>query len=286
MKFRHPEIKLGRTLAVKLWKENMKRLIITLMFAAIMGASAQLTGQSLEQIKIAADAGDPVAQDALAVRDSANAEMWYRKAAQQGYAHSEGQLGHRLLSSSRTNFGLKAPDRAAMQDETLKWIILAANQGDAQGQADMALLRLNGELVKQDYVEAYKWGELCSESLHSDLFATPQGRSARDAAILKMDADQIAEAQHRVAAFVPHQPNKSDLPDPAWVQKIKLHGISGAGDHRLAIINDQTLEKGDQTALKIDSKSVKVTCLEIRDSSVSVSIDGIEGNRVLQMTGN
>jgi hypothetical protein len=30
------------------------------------GASAQLTGQSLEQIKIATDAGDPAAQDALA----------------------------------------------------------------------------------------------------------------------------------------------------------------------------------------------------------------------------
>lgn len=262
----------------------MKRLIITLMFAA-MGSSAQLTGQSLVQLKIAADAGDPVAQDALAVRDSANAEMWYRKAAEQGYAHSEGQLGHRLLSSSRSSFGLKAADREAMQDEALRWIILAANQGDAQGQADMAQLCLNGELVKQDYVEAYKWGELSSERLSFDFSAGIQGRSARDAAILKMDADQIAEAQRRVAEFVPHQPNRSDLPDPAWVRKIELHGISGAADHRLAIINDQTFEKGDQIDLKIDGKSVKVTCLEIRDSSVSVSIDGIEGTRELQLAG-
>ena len=101
-----------------------------------------------------------------------------------------------------------------------------------------------------------------------------------------MDADQIAEAQRRIAEFVPHQTNKSDLPDPAWVEKIKLHGISGAGDHRLAIINDQTFEKGDQIALRIDGKSVKVTCLEIRDSSVSVSIDGIAGKRELKMAGN
>jgi hypothetical protein len=263
----------------------MKRLIITLLFSA-MCACAQLLAPSLEQIKIAADAGDPAAQDTLAIRDPANAEMWYRKAAEQGYAHSEGQLGHRLLSSSRTNIGLKPADRAAMQDEALKWIMLAANQGDAQGQADMAQLRLNGELVKQDFVEAYKWGDLCAKSLSFDLYAGIQGRTARDAAILKMDADQIAEAQHRVAEFVPHQPDKSDLPDPAWVQKIKLHGISGAGDHRLAIINDQTFEKGDEIAMKIDGKSVKVTCLEIRDSSVSVSIDGIEGNRELKMANN
>jgi hypothetical protein len=263
----------------------MRHLIIPLIFVA-MGASAQLTGQSLEQMKIAADAGDPAAQDALAVRDSANAEMWYRKAANQGYAHSEGQLGHRLLASSRTNIGLKPGDRAAMQDEALKWIMLAANHGDAQGQADMAQLCLNGELVKQDYVEAYKWGDLSAGRLSFDFSAGIQGRTTRDAAVLKMDADQIAEAQRRVAEFVPHQPNKSDLPDPAWVQKIKLHGISGAADHRLAIINHQTFEKGDEMALKIDGKSVKVTCLEIRDSSVSVSIEGIDGARELKMADN
>jgi len=170
-----------------------------------------------------------------------------------------------------------------MQGEALKWIVLAANQGDGQGQADMAKLCLNGQLVKQDYVEAYKWGDLCAKHQPFDLMAGTQGRSYRDSAILKMDADQIAEAHRHVAEFVPHQPNKSDLPDPAWVQKIKLHGISGASDHRLAIINDQTFEKGDQSALTIDGRSVKVTCLEVRDSSAIVSIEGIDGNRELKM---
>ena len=84
----------------------MKKLIIPLTFAASC-AFAQLGSQSLEQIKIAADAGDPVAQDKLASHDPANAEMWYRKAAAQGYAHSEGQLGHRLIFRSRMSFNLK-----------------------------------------------------------------------------------------------------------------------------------------------------------------------------------
>jgi predicted peptidase len=122
----------------------MKPLIITLMLA-VMGAGARLTAQSLEQLKIAADAGDPAAQDQMAVRDWANSETWYRKAAVQGYVHSEGQL---------------------------------------------------------------------------------------------------------------------------------------------AIINDKTFATGDQTALKIDGKIVNVTCLEIRDSSVRVSIDGIEGTRKLKMADN
>ena len=58
---------------------NMKKTIIALAFAAT-GVLAQTTAPTLEQIKIAADAGDPVAQDKLAEKmDSAQAEILYRK---------------------------------------------------------------------------------------------------------------------------------------------------------------------------------------------------------------
>lgn len=263
----------------------MKQIIILTFVAAC--AFAQPTVPTLAQIKIAADAGDPAAQDKLAVAyilhaDMPSAEIWYRKAAEQGYAHSQGQLGHRLLQHSRTSINLKPADCAAMQDEALRWIILAANQGDTQGQADFADLCFEGKLVKQDYVEAYKWGELASQGLMFDV-ATGSGRSVRDAAILKMDAGQIAEARNRVAAFVPHQPEKSDLPESAWVQKIKLGGISGTPDHRFTLINNQTFAKGDQAAVKIGEKRVTLHCLEIRESSVVVSIEGIEGTRELKM---
>jgi TPR repeat protein len=242
----------------------------------------QPTAPTLEQIKIAADAGDPVAQDKLAERmDSAQAEVLYRKAAGQGYVHAQGQLGHILLMRSRyTSFGPKPDARAAIADEAVKWITLAANQGDKQGQADLASIYLEGKLVKQDLIEAYKWGELSSVS--SEGFSLPGG-SIRDAAILKMNADQIAEARRRVAAFVPHQPQKSDLPEPAWVQKIKLGGITGTPDHRFALINNQTFAKGDQSAVKIGKKLVMVHCLEIRESSVVVSIEGLDGTRELKM---
>jgi TPR repeat protein len=246
----------------------------------------QPTAPTLEQIKIAADAGDPVAQDKLAKRfayGSAEAEMWYRKAAGQGYVHAQGRLGNMLLMRSRMTFGLKPDAHAAIADEAVKWITLAANQGDKQGQANLADVCLEGKLVKQDLIEAYKWGELASEGLpRYDVVSMP-GSSTRDAAILKMNADQIAEARNRVAAFVPHQPQKSDLPEPAWVQKIKLGGISGTPDHRLVLINNQTFAKGDQSALKIGEKRVMVRCLEIREASVVVSIEGLDGTRELKM---
>ncbi len=37
--------------------------------------------------------------------------------------------------------------------------------------------------------------------------------------------------------------------------------------------------KGDQTAVKIGGKSVNVHCLEVRESSVVVSIEGLDGPR-------
>ena len=260
----------------------MKKLITALTFA-VTCALAQPSAPILAEIKIAADAGDPVAQDKLAERmDSTQAEIWYRKSAEQGYAHAQGRLGHMLLMRSRMTFSLKPDARANMEQESLKWIILAANQGDKQGQADFASIYLEGKLVKQDLIEAYKWGELSSEGLPF-VVTTISGRSIRDAAILKMNADQITEARKRVAAFVPHQPQKSDLPEPAWVQKIKLGGISGTPDHRFALINKKTFGKGDQSTVKIGDKLVMVHCLEIRESSVVVSIEGLDGTRELKM---
>ena len=58
---------------------------------------------------------------------------------------------------------------------------------------------------------------------------------------MKMNADQITEAHKRVAAFTPHKPGKDELPEPTWVKKIKLNGINGPDNKRLALIGNQIL---------------------------------------------
>jgi TPR repeat protein len=275
--------------------KNMNRIIVILAFAAT-SAFAQQPAPTLEQIKIAADAGDPAAQDKLAERvgwDSPQGEVLYRKAATQGYVHAQGQLGHILLMRSGSTFplfGLK-PDaqaatnaaRAAINDEAVKWITLAANQGDKQGQADLADLCLEGKLVKRDLIEAYKWGELASQGMPEFYIPADRPRSIRDAAILKMNADQIAEAHKRVAAFTPHKPGKDELPEPAWVKKIKLNGISGPDDKRLAMIGNHTFEKGERGTVNIDRQSVVIQCLEITATTATISIEGIDGTRTLTL---
>jgi len=268
-------------------KQALLRSSFLAVVLAVTPASAQSPSASLAETKVAAEAGDPAAQDKLAEAfimrgDSDQAITWYRKAAEQGFAHAQGKLGHMLLMRSRTSVSSTSAARAAMSDEAVHWITLAANQGDTHGQADLADICLQGKLVKKDLVEAYKWGELASKGSMIDV-ATTAGRSARNAATLQMDADQIAEAQRRAAAFVPHQPKASELPEPSWVRQIKLNGISGTPERRLAMINSKTLQEGDQTSLKLGEKTVKVRCIEIRQTSVVISIDGLAGTREVRM---
>jgi hypothetical protein len=103
--------------------------------------------------------------------------------------------------------------------------------------------------------------------------------------------EQQLQQQQKVAASPPmvvnfQLPPVQPPPEPAWVRQIKLGGISGTPDHRFAIINGKMFETGDVATVKITGKGVTIHCLEIGESSVSISIDGINGTRVLQLPGN
>jgi len=65
---------------------------------------------------------------------------------------------------SQLFIGVKPEVRAAIADEAIKWATLAANQGDKQGQANLAQIYLEGKWVKQDLIEAYKWGDLSDKN--------------------------------------------------------------------------------------------------------------------------
>ena len=62
---------------------------------------------------------------------------------------------------------------------------------------------------------------------------------------------------------------------PVTVQ-LDLKGISGAVDHRLAIINNRTFAVGEEEELAVNSGRVRVVCKEIKDDSVIVLVNGQE----------
>ena len=68
---------------------------------------------------------------------------------------------------------------------------------------------------------------------------------------------------------------------PTHYTELVLKNISGAKSHRFALVNNQTLAAGESARVKLGDGEVKVRCLEIRDRSVVVAVDGQEGSREL-----
>jgi hypothetical protein len=72
-------------------------------------------------------------------------------------------------------------------------------------------------------------------------------------------------------------------PDPKWLSQIKLQGISGSDSQRLAIINGKTFAAGDAVKIKAGTNIVTIRCVSIGDTSVTVTMVGIEGERELRL---
>ena len=62
-----------------------------------------------------------------------------------------------------------------------------------------------------------------------------------------------------------------------------LKGISGLPGKRLALINNRTLETGEPFEFKINNRAIKVRCVEVRDKSVVIGIDGIAETKELHL---
>jgi TPR repeat protein len=82
----------------------------------------------------------------------------------------------------------------------VRWFRLAADQGDFDGQYELALIYQVGRGVPQDYVEAYKWFSLAAAQ--DDSFAV---RGLNDMTALMTPA-QIAEGQRLAAEWQPRSP--------------------------------------------------------------------------------
>lgn len=85
----------------------------------------------------------------------AEAVKWYKKAAIQGHADAQYELGTKYA----LGFGGLKEDYA----EAAKWLIKAAEQGHASAQYELGGMYHNGEGVSQNCAEAVKWWEKAAE---------------------------------------------------------------------------------------------------------------------------
>ena len=56
---------------------------------------------------------------------------------------------------------------------------------------------------------------------------------------------------------------------------LALKGISVSNEKRLAIINNKTFEAGEEAEVPMNGQRVRVKCVEIRDKSVVITINGV-----------
>ena len=96
-------------------------------------------------------------------KSDAEAVRWYRRAAEQGFAEAQHNLGWML----EEGIGVRQD-----QGESIRWYRLAAEGGLAKAQNSMGVFHVNGSGVPKDMAIAYSWF----------LLAAAQGEpSARDA---------------------------------------------------------------------------------------------------------
>jgi TPR repeat protein len=86
-------------------------------------------------------------------QDYAAAMSWYRKAADQGNAPAQFNLGFMYFNG----LGVPQDDAAAAS-----WYRKAADQGDTAAQFSLGVMYLQGEGVPQDYVSARLWFNLAA----------------------------------------------------------------------------------------------------------------------------
>ena len=93
------------------------------------------------------------------VRDNAVAVKWFRKAAEQGHARAQFNLGW-MYDNGR---GVSKDE-----SEAVKWYYKAAEQGHVRAQFNLGWDYRHGCGVRQDYVEAVKWYRMAAEQGDAD----------------------------------------------------------------------------------------------------------------------
>jgi TPR repeat protein len=222
---------------------------------------------TLLELMEAATKGDNLAQNALADiyashLDGPSALKWYRASAEQANTNAQLSLGKLLLGG----YPASSVSAAVTPDfgEAVGWLGRAANQGSAEGQLLLAQCYQEGKGVNEDRIEEYKWLALAARQSNTTARAALENRT------LKMRPEEVLTAQQWVDAFVPGK--CANLPEPAYLGQLKLKGISGFGTNRLAVINNHTLAAHEEAQIKLDTISVSVRCLEVKDKSAIVQV--------------
>ena len=123
--------------------------------------------------------------------DGTEAVRWWRKAAEQGEASAQEELGTAYFFGD----GVQRD-----HSEAAKWFRKAAEHGGIFAQTSLGYLYERGEGVPQDYALASMWLNLATAQ------GQPVAKTEMDRLAAKMTPNQIAEAQRLAREWKPTTP--------------------------------------------------------------------------------
>jgi S1-C subfamily serine protease len=197
----------------------------------------------------AADQGDARAQFNLGNHifngtgvplDLKQAIMWFQRAAEQGYSNAEFNLG--VCYGDGT--GVPQSHRQAFI-----WYQRAAEQGLANAQCNLGVYYWQGTGVPKDLISAYKWLNLAATTFSL-------AAEARDQVVLEMTPSQVAEAQRLSTDFVA-------------TETFKMSKVTFDGDE-LTVAHDIVQSTG--TAFFVDSFGHAVTAAHVISGASRIEV--------------
>lgn len=141
--------------------------------------------------------------------DYTESMRWYRKAANQGVAAAQKEMG---------DFYYFAHGVAKSYRDAFTWYQLAAEQGEGAAQGILGMMYEAGQGVPQDFVQAHMWYNLAAANGDKNFDEVREIFSmSRDTLAIQMTPDQIAEAQTLVRNWKPKKGIKYS--DEQWLGK-------------------------------------------------------------------
>lgn len=260
------------------------------------------------EMKAAAELGDPESQFKMgnffsnegATQNFVEAKKWLVQAAAKGHGEAGYYLGSMALSGAE-----QEKDYA----EASKWFLESARNGYSKGCTGLGILWANGLGVKQDYSEAKTWLLKGAErgdneaAIQLGLLAQNGVAGPRSSDEARKWFERARELGHPKAAgylenlatggppaavgrdpFSRPPTAALQVPDaPKAPDTLLLKGISGSASRRLALINNQTFADGETSSVHVGAASKKVKCIEIREKSVVISVEGEAAPREISL---
>ena len=179
------------------------------------------------------------------------------------------------IQLQRTAFA--SPDFHAFADQNL---VLVEVDFPRRKALSAAQSKANEALAEKYGITGYPTLLLFNGSKHQRVPRSEDGKEF--VAILKHymgkpGAGSVAQAKEKTKADdAPPPPmfNGAQVKPPPQYTELKLQGISGPAGRKLAIVNSQTLGVGESAQVKLGGKDVPVRCVEIREKSVLLVVDG------------